>query len=275
MTDGCAPILAARGAARTYPAARTRTAVDALVPIDLAITAAARIGIVGESGSGKTTLVRLLAGLDRPTAGSVEFRGEPLATASRREYRRAVQVVFQDPRSSLDPTMTAGAAIAEPVRCLRTGDDPRIRAEEAASMVGLEAALLARRPSQLSGGQCQRVAIARAIACRPDVILADEPVSSLDAAVREDVLDVLDRLATTTQTALVVVSHDLGSIVRLCSEVVVLRAGAVADRGPVAEVLGGSPDPYVRRLVAAVPRLAADGRGEAGDTDVATRRSAP
>jgi len=275
VTDGRDPIVAARGAARTYPAARSRAAVDALAPIDLAIAAAARIGIVGESGSGKTTLVRLLAGLDRPTAGSVEFRGAPLASASRREFRRAVQVVFQDPRSSLDPTMTAGAAIAEPVRCLRTGDDPRIRAEEAASMVGLEAALLARRPSQLSGGQCQRVAIARAIACRPDVILADEPVSSLDAAVREDVLDVLDRLATTTQTALVVVSHDLGSIVRLCNEVVVLRTGAVAARGPVAEVLGGSPEPYVRRLVAAVPRLAADGRGESGDTNVATRRSAP
>lgn len=256
MTDGRDPIVAARGAARTYPAARSRAAVDALAPIDLAIAAAARIGIVGESGSGKTTLVRLLSGLDRPTAGSVEFRGAPLPSAPRREFRRAVQVVFQDPRSSLDPTMTVGAAIAEPVRYLRAGDDPRSRAEEAASLVGLDESLLARRPSQLSGGQCQRVAIARAIACRPDVILADEPVSSLDAAIREDVLDLLDRLATTTQTALVVVSHDLGSIVRLCTEVVVLRAGTVAARGPVAEVLGGSQEPYVRRLVAAVPRLA-------------------
>ena len=258
MTEERAPILATRGVARTYAGPRSRASVDALLPIDLAIATAGRIGIVGESGSGKTTLVRLLAGLDRPTAGSVVFRGAPLSSASRLEFRRAVQVVFQDPRSSLDPTMRVWAAIAEPVRCLHTGDDPRSRAEEAASMVGLETSLLTRRPSQLSGGQCQRVAIARAIACRPDVILADEPVSSLDAAVREDVLDVLDRLATTTQTAIVVVSHDIGSIVRLCDEVVVLRAGTVAARGPVAEVLGGSPDPYVRRLVAAVPRLAAD-----------------
>jgi ABC-type glutathione transport system ATPase component len=258
VTDERAAILAARGAARTYSSARSRATVDALAPIDLAIAAAGRIGIVGESGSGKTTLVRLLAGLDRPTAGSVEFRGAPLASASRREFRRAVQVVFQDPRSSLDPTMRVWAAIAEPVRYLRAGADPRSRAEEAAALVGLETSLLMRRPSQLSGGQCQRVAIARAIACTPDVILADEPVSSLDAAVREDVLDLLDRLATTLQTALVVVSHDLGSIVRLCTDVVVLRAGTVAARGPVADVLGGSPDAYVRALVAAVPRLAAD-----------------
>jgi len=255
VTAASTPIVAARGAARTHPGTPTRGPVEALAPLDLAVAAASRIGIVGESGSGKTTLVRLLAGLDRPTAGTVEFRGAPLSGAPRREFRRAVQVVFQDPRSSLDPTMRVWAAIAEPLRCLRTGDDPRSRAEEVAALVGLETALLLRRPSQLSGGQCQRVAIARAIACAPDVILADEPVSSLDAAVREDVLDLLDRLATTLRTALVVVSHDLGSIVRLCSDVLVLRAGRVAARGPVAEVLGRSADPYVRRLVAAVPRL--------------------
>lgn len=258
MTDAPAPILAARGAARTYGRSGSRTAVAALAPLDLSIDAGTRIGIVGESGSGKTTLVRLLAGLDRPTAGSVDFHGAPIASVPRRVLRRTVQVVFQDPRSSLDPTMKVWAAIAEPVTCLGTGDDPRGRAEEAASLVGLETSLLTRRPSQLSGGQCQRVAIARAIACKPGVILADEPVSSLDAAVREDVLDLLDRIATTLRTALVVVSHDLGSVVRLCSDVVVLRAGTVAARGPVAATLGGSDDPYVRRLVAAVPRLAAD-----------------
>jgi|688.fasta_scaffold346264_2 peptide/nickel transport system ATP-binding protein len=258
MTAGEGPILAARGVARTYTGSRSHRTVEALAPFDLEIRAAARIGIVGESGSGKTTVVRLLAGLDRPTAGSVEFRGAPLDSAHRTEFRRAVQVVFQDPRSSLDPTMKVWAAIAEPVRYLRTADHPKSRAEEAASLVGLESSLLSRRPSQLSGGQCQRVAIARAIACSPDVILADEPVSSLDSVIREDVLDLLDQLATTLRTALVVVSHDLSSIVRLCTDVVVLRSGTVAARGPVTATLGDSPNPYVRRLVAAVPRLAAD-----------------
>lgn len=251
------PVLAIRGAARTFPASRGRPEVAALEPLDLEVRAGDRIGIVGESGSGKTTLVRLLAGLDRPTTGSVEFRGASLHLAERLAVRRAVQVVFQDPRASFDPAMTVGASIAEPVVCLRPELDPRGRAEEVAALVGLEPALLGRRPSQLSGGQCQRAAIARAIASEPEVLLADEPVSSLDASLREDVLDLLDRLASTLGTALVVVSHDLGSIVRLCRDVMVLRSGSVIARGPVAEVLGGSPDPWVRRLVDAVPRLAA------------------
>lgn len=250
-------LLSARGASRTFPASRGRNAVTALAPIDLEIRPTDRIGVVGESGSGKTTLVRLLAGLDHPTSGSVELAGAPLGSVGRIDLRRAVQIVFQDPRASLDPAMTVGASVAEPVACLRPGTDPRRRADEVAGLVGLDRTLLSRRPAQLSGGQCQRVAIARAIACEPRVLLADEPVSSLDAAIREDVLDLFDRIATSTGAALVVVSHDLGTILRLCRDVVVLRAGSVVARGPAATTLGGSADPYVRRLVDAIPRLAA------------------
>jgi len=255
MNTSSSPVLAVRHVSRRYRTVQSGDEVVALAPMSLDIHRGDRVGVVGESGSGKTTLIRLLAGLDRPTTGTVEFRNAPLDTVARHHFRRAVQVVFQDPRASLDPAMSVGASIAEPVACLRRGTNSKKRAEAVAALVGLEPALLARRPVHLSGGQCQRAAIARAIACEPEVLLADEPVSALDAAIREEVLDVLDRLTTTLGTALVVVSHDLSSVVRLCRDVLVLHTGTVVARGPIGATLGASDEPHVQRLMTSLPRL--------------------
>ena len=238
-------------------------AVRALRGVSLEMRAGARLGIVGESGSGKTTLVRLLAALDRPTSGSVSFRGRPLGRRPRdlAELRAGVQLVFQDPRSSLDPRMRIGTSITEPLRSpLLRGlpgvpTDPGRRLAEVMAEVGLDPSLAARYPHELSGGQRQRVAIARALAPRPRVLIADEPVSALDVSVRAQVLNLLLRLASDDGLTLLFVSHDLAVVRHLCDEVVVMRAGLVVDQGPVERVYDDPRDAYTRELVAAMPRF--------------------
>jgi peptide/nickel transport system ATP-binding protein len=205
------------------------------------------VGLVGESGSGKSTLTRVLVGLQRPTAGSVELAGAaPVPGAGR------AQLVFQDPSAALDRRQTVGGALDEALRLARrrgvpvAGDDV-VRLLE---RVGLEPAHAARRPWQLSGGQRQRVVIARALAARPDLLVLDEPVSSLDAVVRAGVLDLLRSLRA-DGVALLVVSHDLAAVEALVDEVVVLHRGAVVESGPTADVLRTPQHPVTAALVAA------------------------
>ncbi|GAA2834253.1 peptide/nickel transport system ATP-binding protein [Leucobacter komagatae] len=249
-----APILSASALGMHYPGART----PALTEVDLAIRAGGHLGIIGESGSGKSTLARLLLGLQRPSSGSVQFRGEPIPTGrgrSAREFRRAVQVVLQDPVASLSPRMTVGGIIAEPVRALRPEWNERERVAELLAAVDLPADVAQRLPRELSGGQRQRVAIARALSVRPEVVIADEPVSALDVSVRAQVLQLLRRLAAHEGLTVVVVSHDLGIIDGLCTEAAVMQRGQIVEHGPTRQILDDPVHPYTRELIASVPTL--------------------
>ncbi|WP_329109306.1 ABC transporter ATP-binding protein [Micromonospora sp. NBC_01699] len=250
-------LLAGRALTRQYPH-RPRPALD---QVDVTIDSGVSLGIVGESGAGKSTLLRLLLGVDRPSSGSVVFGGEPLGKVPRREFRSQVQVVFQDPRSSLNPRMSVGAIVAEPLRSLKIGKDRAERADRVAEVltaVGLHPDDGRRYPHEFSGGQRQRIAIARALAPSPRLLLADEPVSALDVSVRLQIVDLLRELVDTLGLTLVLVSHDLAIVSQLCQRVLVMRHGRVVESGPTATVLERPTQDYTRALLAAIPQLPTD-----------------
>lgn len=228
--------------------------------VDLEIAAADRLGIVGASGAGKSTLLRLLLAVEAPDRGEIRFRDRPVhpgRPAALAWFRRAVQLVPQDPYGSLSPRMTVAEIIAEPLECLRVPGDHRARVAELLAAVDLEPALARRRPAALSGGQRQRVAVARALAPRPEVLIADEPVSALDATARVKVLDLLRDVSERTGTALVMVSHDIAAVRRVCTRMAVLHQGRIAESGTVTGVLTEPGTQATRDLLAAVPRLPA------------------
>lgn len=234
----------------------------ALRDVSLDIEAGETVAIIGESGSGKSTLARLLLGLDTPTAGTVSFDGRPVvagSAAATRWLRRDTGIVFQDPYSSLDPRMSVARTIAEPLRALGIAGDRRAAVTAALTEVGLDPALAERYPHELSGGQRQRVALARAIIHRPRLLVGDEPLSALDVTVRAQVLDLLRRLHGELGLTLVLVSHDIGLVQHFAERVVVMREGSIVEAGATAAVLADPQHPYTRELLAAVPRLPAEG----------------
>ena len=244
-----------------------RRGASVLTDIDLSVSAGRHLGIVGESGAGKSTLLRLLLGLDSPSTGALFADGTRLEARDRARlhaHRRFVQPVFQDPYSSLDPRQRIGSIVAEPLRSLGVASraDAGARAAAALESVGLPADAATRFPHQFSGGQRQRIAIARAIVAGPSVLLADEPVSALDMSTRVQIIELLDELGTgrrggTRPLTVVLVSHDLSVVARLCDEVVVLERGRVVERGDTRRVLTEPQQPYTRRLLESVPRLPA------------------
>ncbi|MDR1790653.1 MAG: ATP-binding cassette domain-containing protein [Propionibacteriaceae bacterium] len=234
--------------------------VNALVDIDLTVDAGERLGVVGGSGSGKTTLLRLLAALDRPTSGNVYFDGQDIGLAKERElrlFRSRVQPVFQDPRSSLDPRMTVGEIVTEPLNvAFPAPPNPKLlTAAETLELVGLDPDSAAKYPHEFSGGQRQRIAIARALTPDPQVLLADEPVSALDVLVRDNIIALLRSLVTSRSLTLVLISHDISVIRDLCDTVIVLNHGHIEERGPVSTVLTHPKSPYTQHLLASVPTL--------------------
>ena len=232
----------------------------ALDGVSIAVREGETIGIVGESGSGKSTLARTLLALQRPTAGRVTFRGTTLDRADHAvlgRMRREVQAVFQDPFGSLDPRMSAGDAVAEALEA--RGDDPgspSVRDAVTAAMndVGLDAALAARYPHQLSGGQCQRVSIARAMVGGPRLLICDEAVSALDVSVQAQVVNLLRELRRRRELALVFISHNIAVVRLLCERIVVLHRGRIVEQAPTDELFAAPRDPYTQSLIAAVPR---------------------
>ncbi|GAA2568276.1 ABC transporter ATP-binding protein [Winogradskya consettensis] len=226
----------------------------ALTDVSLAVHAGDNVALVGESGAGKTTLLRLLLGLTTPTTGTIQYAGSPLTRRNLRDYRRAVQAVFQDPYSSLDPRHRVGRIVAEPLRGLGLGTDPA-RVAAALDAVGLPADATTRYPHEFSGGQRQRIAIARAIVCNPGVLLADEPVSALDLTTRVRIVDLLASLCADRALTILLVSHDLGVVAELCSHTAVLEHGRIVEQGPTSTILGSPSHPYTRRLLQSVPRL--------------------
>lgn len=251
------PLLAATGLRRRYRvragllAHAERVALDGA---DLALHEGRHLGVVGASGSGKSTLVRLLLGLEAPDAGEVRLHGGPLGADVGR-LRRELAAVAQDPRGSLDPRLGVADSIREPLECLAVPGDHGARVAELLTAVGLDPADGRRRPGTFSGGECQRIAIARALAARPRVLLADEPFGAVDAATRVALVALVRRLTAADGLTLLLVSHDLGLVERLCDDVVVLDAGATVESGPVAEVFAAPRSTATRRLLDAVPRL--------------------
>jgi len=214
------------------------------------------VGIVGESGSGKTTLARCLLGLERPDDGEIVVAGiraeniAALDTATRRRLRQAIQIVFQDPYSSLNPVRTIGAALGE---ALAVAGRPASGVGALLNQVGLPAEYQARKPAALSGGERQRVAIARAIAVQPKVIVCDEPVSALDVSVQAQILNLLARLRDQLGLSYVFITHDLAVARQATDRVYVLYRGELVESGPVDDVLDRPAHAYTRRLVESVP----------------------
>jgi peptide/nickel transport system ATP-binding protein len=245
-----APIIELSGADLAYG---RRTVVHGL---DLAVAEGASVALIGESGSGKSTAARAALGLLRPVGGEVRYRGtalDRLDAAGRRAYRAAVQPVFQDGPETLDPRQRVGSAVAEGLGVPRAE-----RARAVAGLladVGLDPVLADRRPHELSGGQRQRVGIARALAAEPRLLVLDEPTSALDVTVQARILDLLERLRAERGLAMLLITHNLAVVDRLCDDAVVLEAGRVVERGPARRVLDAPAHPYTARLRAAVPEL--------------------
>jgi peptide/nickel transport system ATP-binding protein len=259
LESGCLmsePLIQVEDVHRRYGRRRGRQ-VHALSGVSFEIQRGERFGVVGESGSGKSTLIRLLAGLDQPTSGAVRFDGKPVSGRSERQLRflrSQLQVVFQDPMSSLDPRMNVRQIVSEPL--VGTGHpDPIGRVRELLEAVGLEAAAADRYPHQFSGGQRQRISIARALAPRPSVLVADEPVSALDVSVRAQILNLLADLVDEFALTLVFVSHDLSVVRRVCDRVAVLHDGQLVEVGTTEHVYSPAANPYTRQLIAAVPTI--------------------
>jgi ABC-type glutathione transport system ATPase component len=261
-TAGAADLIEVTGLVKTY----TRRAglfrsheVHALKGIDLRVREGGRMGVVGESGSGKSTLLSLLSGLATPTAGRIRVGDivvDPTDDRGLTAMRRDLQIVFQDPFASLDPRMSVADIIGEPLQSQGASRSERLaRAEELIEAVGLDRDSLTRFPHQFSGGQRQRISIARALVTRPRILVADEPVSALDVSVRAQVLNLLADLVDEYSLTLVFVSHDLGVVRHLCSDVAVMRSGEIVEQGTTDQVYDDPAHEYTRALVAATPTL--------------------
>jgi peptide/nickel transport system ATP-binding protein len=254
-------LLEAEGLRKSYPARGASAGgerVRAVDGVDLVVDRGATVGIVGGSGSGKSTLIRLLVALERPDAGVVRFDGHEISamrSSSIRPLRRRFQVVFQDSLAALDPRMRISAAVAEPLDAFAIGTPAqrRERVAELLDQVGLDPAVGRRLPAALSGGERQRAAIARALAPSPELVLLDEPVSSLDAPVATQVIDLLAELRARLGLTVVLVTHDLTVVRELCDGVVVLEGGRVVERGVTGQVLAAPVHPTTRGLLDAVP----------------------
>jgi peptide/nickel transport system ATP-binding protein len=229
--------------------------------VSFEVTAGGSLGIVGESGSGKTTVAKMLVGLERPTAGRIEISGTDCSVPAKRwrersRRARALQIVFQDPYSSLNPRLTVEQALTEPMLVHGIGESHADRRERAARLlteVGLIPDHLARYPHEFSGGQRQRICIARALALQPDLIIADESVSALDVSVQARVLDLLRALQKEFGLAYLFISHDMAVVESMADRVAVMYLGQIVEMGTTEQIFGDPQHAYTRRLLDAVP----------------------
>jgi peptide/nickel transport system ATP-binding protein len=255
---GTPPLLDVKNLAKRYD-----QGLPAVGDFSMTMAAGEGVGLVGESGSGKTTTSRMICRLIDASDGEIVFDGESIGHLPAREFHRSrfrkdIQIVFQDPNESLNPRFTAFDCIAHPLLRLagmRPGEALQRRVEECAQRVGLPLELLPRFPHQLSGGQKARVGIARAIACRPRLLVLDEPTAALDVSVQAVVLQLLDRLRREDHLALLFVSHDLNVVRMMCDRTIVLRNGHIVEQGESRALFDNPQTEYTRELVDAVPHI--------------------
>jgi peptide/nickel transport system ATP-binding protein len=282
-TTSSAPLLEVRGLTNGYGIGRVgrHKVIAALSDIDLTVARGEVLGLVGESGSGKTTFARTVLFLERPTAGTVVVDGEVMPvhpSASRlREHRRKVQMIFQDPYSTLDPLHTIESVITQPLRAFKVVPrrEEKAEVEDLLSQVGLTPVkdFLRRYPHELSGGQRQRVGIARALAARPRLLIADEPTSMLDVSIRLTIMNLLLDLQQSRGLSLIFITHDLAAARYVSNRIAIMYAGRLVEIGPSGEVLGTPRHPYTMLLRDAAPdpalrslaRIQAEERGEPPD----------
>ncbi len=261
------PLLEARGLTQHFRVGGlfSRKLLHAVDDVDLVIYPREIVALVGESGSGKSTVARLLAGIYKPTAGEIIYRGRSLTSMRHnlRSYRSRVQMVFQDPYSSLNPVFRASHGIFRSLKLHRQelGRRDRVReAEKIVQLVGLTPAdeYLRKYPYELSGGQRQRYGFAQALACGPDLILADEPVSMLDVSIRTGVLNLMTDLCRREGVSFLYITHDIASARYVADRLLVMYAGRVVEEGPTEDVLQHPKHPYTQLLLSAVPDPHAD-----------------
>ena len=219
------------------------------------------LGVVGESGCGKSTLARALLNLHPATAGSIVWNGKQMVGASKADWmavRKDIQMVFQDPLASLNPRMTAGQIIGEPLRIHRPEVSASDRANKVRALmdrVGLTAQQVNRYPHEFSGGMRQRVMIAMALACRPRLLIADEPTTALDVTIQAQIIDLINELVQEANTAVIIITHDMGVIASMADDVAVMYAGRIVEYGSLHQVFRKSQHPYTQALMGAIPRL--------------------
>lgn len=265
------PVLQTEGLTRHYRLPRSSLfrppeRVHAVNGVDISVAAGHSLGLVGESGCGKSTFARLVMALEPPTAGRVMIEGRDLSQLGPRDLRamrRNFQMVFQDPYGSLDPRHKVRRIVSEPLQALELEMDAaarHLRVSESIAAVGLRPADLDKYPHEFSGGQRQRIAIARALVTRPNLIVADEPVSALDVSVQAQVLNLLRDLRTDFGVTYLLISHDLAVVDYVCDEVAVMYLGRIVEQAPTGRLFDAPAHPYTQALIDSVPRIGAGRR---------------